>query len=335
MAKKDLKGVIDGIESSQDVVSRLEEKIQRLTELIEKQKKIIKDQNDLLEKQKQKLTTSDDLPDDIRELRKIIGEQRATIKEKELEFEQTKGAMIQAQTELQTLLKIIDPQQLKIEGALETIGDLKEERVQKKSELSLKNETIKTLSNRIREAETLSKTLQEKLENVESGVSKEEIEALKVQRSEERKKLKAEITKLESKLLDQKLEFEEKLSEAKDIKERYDDLVKKINELTVKNEEAKESIKNLEVKMEDLKSFKESNIDIITHLSKLQPLMEEFPIFKAYFIVREVGSISLEDLKAAVGAPIVTVTKDIQKLKDMGILEDTSAGKITSKKYIS
>jgi len=332
MAKKDLKGVIDGIESSQDVVSRLEEKDQRLTELVEKQKKVIKDQNDLLEKQKEKLAASGEIPDDVRELGKIIGEQRALIKEKEMEFEQTKGAMIQAQTELQMLLKRIDPQQLKIEGAIKTIGDLKEDLAQKKSELSLKNETIKTLSNRLKEAENTSKSLQEKLENMESGVSKEEIESLKVQRSEERKQLKTEITKLESKLLDQKLEYEERLAEAKDIKERYNDLFKKVNELTVKNEEAKETIKNLESKNEDLKTFKSSNIDFITHLSKLQPLMEEFPILKAYFIVREVGSISLEDLKAAVGSPIVTVTKDVQKLKAIGILEENAAGKIIPKK---
>ncbi|HEY0089365.1 MAG TPA: hypothetical protein VGB37_11005 [Candidatus Lokiarchaeia archaeon] len=332
MAKKDLKGVIDGIESSQDVVSRLEEKDQRLTELVEKQKKVIKDQNDLLEKQKEKLAASGEIPDDVRELGKIIGEQRALIKEKEMEFEQTKGAMIQAQTELQMLLKRIDPQQLKIEGAIKTIGDLKEDLAQKKSELSLKNETIKTLSNRLKEAENTSKSLQEKLENMESGVSKEEIESLKVQRSEERKQLKTEITKLESKLLDQKLEYEERLAEAKDIKERYNDLFKKVNELTVKNEEAKETIKNLESKTEDLKTFKSSNIDFITHLSKLQPLMEEFPILKAYFIVREVGSISLEDLKAAVGSPIVTVTKDVQKLKAIGILEENAAGKIIPKK---
>ena len=330
---KDLKNVLDKIEKNEGVTSRLEEKVEKLTLLAKKQKKIIADQTGLLDKQKQQISKMVDIPDDIRELRELIGTQRGQINEREIELGQTKGLLIQAQKELELTTNRMGPMQIKLDATLDTMGKLKSELAQKNSEILIKNETLKTFTNKIKELDTFSKALQEELEDHKEGVPKKEVEDLKIQQSEERQKLKAEISKLDSDLLNQKLEFQENITEAKDMKERYDDLVKKLEENNKKYVEAHDKNKSLEASMEDLRNFKKENINKITYLDILQPLMEEDPIFKGFFIVQQVGSISLDDLKAAIGAPIVTVKRDVQRLQDMGLLEMNDVGKITTKKF--
>ena len=274
---KDLKNVLDKIEKKEGVTSRLEEKVEKLTLLAKKQKKIIADQTALLDKQKQQISKMVDIPDDIRELRELIGTQRGQINQREIELGETKGLLIQAQKELELTTNRMGPTQIKLEATLETIGKLKEEIVQKNSEIIVRNETLKTFQNKITELDAFSKALQERLEEHKGGVPKKEVEDLKIQQSEERQKLKTEISKLDSELLNQKLEFQEKIAEAKDFKQKYDDLVGKTNELTEKNIEANEEIKRLNVKledtikamdakMEDLKKFKKENINKITYL---------------------------------------------------------------------
>lgn len=333
MPKKDTKSKLDDIEANQDVTSRLEERVKKLSMLAEKQKRIIADQTSLIDKQKEKLDKMVDIPDDIRELREIIGTQRAQINEKELELEHTKGLLAQAQKELEMTQNRMNPTQIKVEAALETIGKLKEEIAQKNAEIMVKNETVRTLANKYSESEVISKSLLQRVEESEGGVSKKEFKELKIKHSEERKAIKSEIAKMESKLLDQKLEYDEKLSEAKDMSERHNDLVGKVNELTDKNNEANEEIKRLQKEMEDLRLFKENNISKITYFDKLKPLMEEDPLFRAFFITKEVGHISLEDLKAAVGSPTVIVKKDVQKLQDTGLVEIDDAGKFRVKTF--
>jgi len=333
MPKKDTKSKLDYIEANQDVTSRLEERVEKLSMLAEKQKRIIADQTSLIDKQKEKLDKMVDIPDDIRELREIIGTQRAQINEKEMELEHTKGLLAQAQKELEMTQNRMNPTQIKVEAALETIGKLKEEIAQKNAEIMVKNETVRTLANKYSEAEVISKSLLQRVEQSEGGVSKKEFEELKIKHSEERKAIKSEIAKMEAKLLDQKLEYDEKLSEAKDMSERYNDLVGKVNELTDKNNEANEKVKSLNAKMEDLRLFKENNISKITYVEKLKPVMEEDPLFRAFFITKEVGHISLEDLKAAVGSPTVIVKKDVQKLQDTGLVEIDDAGKFRVKAF--
>lgn len=331
---KDLKNIIDGIEKREKHTSRLQEKAEKLTLLVEKQKKIISDQTVLLEKQKAQIAKMVDVPDDIQELRDIIGTQRALLNEKEIELEHTKGEMIQAKKELELTLNRMNPQQIKIEAALETISNLKTELTQKNSEITIKNETLKTLANKLHEEEAASRGLRERLEDLEQGVQfKQEIEELKKQHSNERKELKSQITKLESQLLDQKIEYQEQIAEAKDMAERYDTLFKSAEELSVKNNELKEKIKSLEASMVDLRKFKEENFSKINYLDRLKSIMEEDPIFKSFFIIQEVGAITLDDLKAAVGAPIVVVQRDVKKLQSIGVLEMSDTGKITAKKF--
>ncbi len=330
---KDLKNLIDGIEKKEKKSSRMEEKIERLTILAEKQKRIISEQTDVIEKQKAQISKMVNVPDDIQELRDIIGTQRALIKEKELELEHTRGEFTQASKELELTLKRMNPTQIKIEAALETISNLKIELAQKNTEIIIKNEAMKTLQNKLRSADEIAKDFRNRVEDLEEDVQfKKEIEQMKIEHSEERMALKANITKLEKEFLDQKIEYQEKIAEAKEMSEKYGDIFKKAEVLSVKNNELKDKIKHQEASMTDLKKFKEENYHKIYYLDNLKKLMEEDPIYRSFFIIQEVGSISLEDLKNAVGAPIVLLKREVLKLADAGVIDMTD-DKITAKKF--
>jgi len=314
---KDLKNVLDNIEKSQDKTARMEEKIEKLTQLANKQKKIISEQTLMLEKQKARLSKMVDIPDDIRELREIIGTQRGQLNEKDIEINETKGLLVQAQKELELTTSRMKPTQIKLDATLGTLGTLKQQIVQKNAEIVVKDETLRTFQNKIQELTSF----------------KNQINELRIDHVEEKKVLNKKVSQLESQLLQQKLDFQEELGKADDVKEQYQNILPKIEDLNNKIKEANETIKNLEKQQEDLKNFKQENINKITYLDTLKPLMEEDPLFKGFFIIQQVGSITLEDLKGAIGAPIVLVKRGVQRLQDIGLVEMSDDGKISAKDF--
>jgi predicted transcriptional regulator len=84
--------------------------------------------------------------------------------------------------------------------------------------------------------------------------------------------------------------------------------------------------------MEELKEFKKKNFKKIHFYDKLTELMEHEAQFKAFLILEQVGSMTLEDLRNALGSPIVLVKKIVQNLQDVDLVEINDAGKIVIKK---
>ncbi len=328
---KDLRNMLDDIESSEKKTAVLQSKADRLKELVEKQNGIISNQEGIIEEQKEKISKMYDIPEDILELKELIGEQRQLLNEREVELEYSKGEVAQAKRELELVQKQIIPTQHKLEETFETIGTLRTELAERNSELILKNEAIKNLENRIQELQAFTDKFKEE--------QLEMIKEMEEKRRKETQELKVEIGKLDSFLLDSKLISTEKSSEAKDmasrfeqIREKYETLINKVGELSDKNREANAEILKLKSIIEGTQDAEETSIQKIKYYDKLKPLMEREPLFKAFLIVDKVGSISLEDLRKALGSPIVTVKKNIQQLQDIGLLETDDFGKISVKK---
>ncbi|MEJ2295915.1 MAG: hypothetical protein P8Y23_14255, partial [Candidatus Lokiarchaeota archaeon] len=112
-------------------------------------------------------------------------------------------------------------------------------------------------------------------------------------------------------------------------RDKQDSLIKKIEDLSDEKRLAQEEVRKLNSQMEDLRKFKEDNFNKIKFYNKLVPLMEQENQFKAFLIVEKVGSISLDDLRNALGAPIVLVKKIVQNLQDHGLFEINEKGKIS------
>jgi len=59
--------------------------------------------------------------------------------------------------------------------------------------------------------------------------------------------------------------------------------------------------------------------------------MEKEVLFQTFLIVEEVGAITVDDLRAAIGSPIVVVKRNVQELEHAGLLETNEQGKIVVK----
>ncbi|MFX1593829.1 MAG: hypothetical protein ACFFCL_14140 [Promethearchaeota archaeon] len=327
---KDLRKQLDSIESNEKELARVQTQVDKLVALVAKQKRIISEQEGIIEEQKGKLSKMTDIPEDILELKELIGTQRQLINEKELELEYAKGEVVQSQKELELMKKQLVPAQSKLEEAFETMGNLRTELAEKNSELILRNESIKSLENKIQELEAFTDKFKE-----------EQVKMIKELEEKHRKEtmdLKEEITKLDTFLMDSKLTSTEKTSEAKDfasrfesMRSKYDELIAKVGELSDKNRDANQEIENLNKKLNQLKTLQKDNIDKINYYDKLKPIMEKEPLFKTFLIIENVGAITLEDLKSALGIPIVTVKKNIQTLEGIGLIKTNDIGKIVVK----
>jgi len=334
--------MLDNIESNQKESAEFQVKLDRLQELAEKQKKIIDDQERIIEEQKQKISKMYDVPEDIRELKELIGTQRALLTKRETELEVAKGEALQAQRELELLKKTNMPAQERLESMYETTGNLKAELAEKNSQLLLKDEKIMTLENQIKEIQAFADRLQEEQVKLMAEMDqkwKNEIEHLQNDYLEEKKDLVSKITELDQFLLDSKLTSTEASSDAKDMKsalteirKKHEDLIKKVEELRDKNREANELNSKLNDEMSSLKTFKHENQNKIDYYDKLTKLMEQEVQFKAFLILEKVGSMHLEDLRNALGSPIVLVRKIVQKLQEADLVFINEEEKISVKK---
>ncbi|MFX1557418.1 MAG: hypothetical protein ACFFC9_09210 [Promethearchaeota archaeon] len=339
---KNIKDMIEGIESHEKEKAELQNKIDRLRETIEKQKGDIREQEIIIEEQKIKIARMYDIPEDVLELKELVGSQRAIINEKEQALEFAKGDTAEARKELDLVKRQIFPTQRKVEDAYEAIGNLKAELAEKNSSIVLKNESIKNLENKVREIQTFADKLQEEQVKMLSEMDQKwkiEIEKIRKEHFEEKKDLTAKIAELDSFLMDTKLSSTEATSEAKDLKsrfqeirDRYDELVNKVEKYRDQKRIAEEELRKLQERMEEYQKFQEENIRKITYYNKLTSLMEQEPQFKAFLILEKVGSMTLEDLRKALGSPIVLVKKIVQKLQAADLLDIDEQGKITVKK---
>ena len=109
-------------------------------------------------------------------------------------------------------------------------------------------------------------------------------------------------------------------------------MISKLEEALDKKREADEEVRKLNKEMEDLRIFKQNNVKKITYYDKLTELMEHEAQFKAFLIVEQVGSMTLDDLRNALGSPIVLVKKIVQNLQKVDLFEINEAGKISVKK---
>jgi len=339
---KDLKNLIDDIESGEKQAAVLKSKIDRLKEVVEKQNKVIREHEDIIEEQKTKISRMYDIPDDVLELKELIVTQRALIIDKERELEMSKGNVVEAQREMDYAKKQNIPTQRKLEESLELIGNIKAELAEKNSEILLKNETIKSLENKVQELQAFADKLQDEQVKLLSGMDqkwKTEIENIKNEHFEEKKELTTKIAELDKFLLDFKLVSTEATSEAKDVKSRfeeihqkYDDLINKVEQLRDEKREAEKKIRQLQEKVDEVEKFKDKNMKKIFYFDKLTQLMEKEAQFKAFLIVEKVGSISIDDLRGALGSPIVFVKKIVQNLQNADLFEVDDNDKISVKK---
>lgn len=283
-----------------------------------------------------------DVPEDVLELKELIGTQRALLNEREKAHDLAKGEVLAIKKELEFMQRQNVPAQNRLDESFEQIGNLKAELAEKKSELIIKDSNSKSLENKVKELQAFADKLQTEQVKLVTDMDqkwKQEIEKLRNDQIEEKKELVGKISDLDTFLLDSKLVSTEASSEAKDLKsrfseirERQEELINKLEDALEKRREADEALRKANYEMEDLQEFKKKNLKKINYYDRLTALMEHEAQFKAFLIVEQVGSMAIDDLRNALGSPIVLVKKIVQNLQDVDLFEINEAGKIVVKK---
>jgi len=339
---KNLIDAIDGIESSENKAAVLQGKIDRLLEMLEKQKRVTEELKDIIDSQKIKIDRLYDVPEDVIELKELVGTQRATLNRRETDLELAKGEILAIQKEMDFMKRQMVPTQRKLDEGFETIGTLKAEIAEKNSEILLKDKNIERLENKKQEIQAFADKLQDEQIGLLSEVDqkwKKELEQLRLDHLGEKKEMASKIVDLDTFLLDSKLTSTEATSEAKDLKSRFADIrtqqesmINKLEDALNKKRKAEEDLRKKNKEMEDLSEFKKKNLKKIKYYDKLTELMEHEAQFKAFLILEQVGSMTMEDLRSALGSPIVLVKKFVQNLQDCQLVEINDEGKIIVKK---
>jgi chromosome segregation ATPase len=210
------------------------------------------------------------------------------------------------------------------------------EQIEKMNELRANNlKKIEEITNKNTDKlEQLMKEHREEKERLKEA-HKKEIEEIKQRSVEERSGLKEELSRLENILLDSKLDATEAGSQAKDMvtrleemREKYDSLIAKVDELSEKNRVLNEDINRLNKIIDNLSTWKQNNINKISFFDRLTILMEQEPLFKAFLVIMEVGSIGIEDLQKATAGPIVLIKKYVEQLQTVDLVHINEMGKI-------
>lgn len=327
---KDIKNLLDSIEDHEKESAEIQTKLDRLTELVEKQKKIIGDQTVIIESQKNKISSMYDIPEDIIELKRMIGSLRAELNDKDIQLENSRATVAEVEKEMEILKEQFTPLQEMMETKSENVMDLKSSIAEISTKFKFKEDEIKNLQTRIKELEIIEKNLREGY--------KEQINKIREEDLKEKIEMESKVKALESQILETKLSTKESLSVSENTKKLYDDLVKKYDNLITKYDERDKEKRTLETKIEQLNNqmkesieFKRNHIEDIELLNRLQPLFEEVDLFKAFSIVRSIKRISMSDLKKALGIPTVTLKKHVEKLISANLLEYNDIGEVILK----
>ena len=343
MGDKDLEKVLANISANEKDEAVKKNQMDRLREHIQKQNHMIEDLQDVIKDQKEKIDRMFDVPADVEELKRMISKHRTDLKEKDYALETTYGRIAELEQDLIGSEKTQEIINKKFDESFTQMGDIRAELSVKRSEIQLKDNEIQGLNIRMQELEKviaedkkLTGRLQDNVREKDLLLIEEKgkIEAeLKQQIFSERDEAFNKIKDLETELLEKDMNTKEELTDARrkshaydELKEKYENLIRKFDKVQT---ELLESIKNYEDLMfnqSSVEEFKKKSEPILKNFDKLRKFMEREPIFKIFFIVLDIGNMTIENLAKAVGIPLVTCKKHIDeymKAKIMVIDEDT------------
>jgi len=370
MGDKDLENIISSIGQEELAVAQKQAQIDRLKQLIVKQRNEMAEQQKIIKDLNDRMHHMYDLPADVEELKRMVGEMRAEINDKDSQLQMAYGTVAEHEAELRNLRLQMDPLSKNLETYITQVGELKAKMAEHEGLLMLKDKDIHELKTNLNNKQAnfdnmeieFAKKVQERLKEfmeTEDNYQKkltdlqEELRERSMTSDEARVKIKAElqddalknqtefldkIRNLESQVLDKDIEskeakqkLENSLKQLQDIKQKLDSQVEKFNKLQKDSSELKNDLDNRDEFYAEIKKFKEDNFDIAKNFTRLMTLFEHDPMFKAFLLVNDVGEMNVEDLKNSLGVPSITTKKYVDQFIKADLFILTDNGKVTLK----
>jgi len=370
MGDKDLENIISSIGQEELAVAQKQAQIDRLKQLIVKQKTEMTEQEKIIKDLNNRMHHMYDLPADVEELKRMVGEMRAEINDKDSQLQMAYGTVAEHEAELRNLRLQMDPLAKNLETYITQVGELKAKMAEHEGLLMLKDKDIHELKTNLNNKQAnfdnmeieFAKKVQERLkefmeteDNYQKKIAEmqDELREKSMTSDEARVKIKAELQDgvlknqtefldkiriLESQLLDKDIEFKEanqkmenSINQVQDIKQKLDTQVEKYNKLQKDYSEIKDEMDKRDEFYADLKDFKEKNQGAAKNLTRLMTLFENEPMFKTFLLVKDVGEMNVEYLKNSLGLPSVTTKKYVDLFIKADLFIMTESGKVALK----
>lgn len=370
MGDTNLENIISNIGQEELAVAQKQAQIDRLKQLIIKQKNEMTEQEKIIKELNDRMHHMYDLPADVEELKRMVGEMRAEINDKDSQLQMSYGTVAEHEAELRNLRLQMNPLSKNLETYITQVGELKAKMAEQEGLLMLKDKDLHELKTNLNNKQEnfdkmeveFAKKVQERLKEfmeIEDNYQKkladiqEELREKSMSSDEARVKIKAElqddtiknqtefldkIRKLESQVLDKDIESKEakqkvenSLKQLQDVKQKLDSHVEKYNKLQKDYSEIEDKIAKSDEFYAELIKFKKDNFDIAKNFTRLMTLFEHDPMFKAFLLVNDVGEMNVEDLKNSLGVPSVTTKKYVEQFIKADLFEMADSGKVTLK----
>ena len=370
MGDNNLENIIGAIGAEELAVAQKQAQIDRLKQLIIKQKNEMTEQEKIIKELNDRMHHMYDLPADVEELKRMVGEMRAEINDKDSQLQMSYGTVAEHEAELRNLRLQMDPLAKNLETYITQVGELKAKMAEQEGLLMLKDKDIHELKTNLNNKQEnfdkmeveFAKKVQERLKEfmeTEDNYQKkladiqEELREKSLSTDEARVKIKAELQDdtlknqtefmdkiriLESQVLDKDIEAKEakqkvenSTKQLQDIKQKLDSHVEKFNKLQKDYSDIKEELDNRDEFYTEIKKFKEDNFDIANNFTRLMTLFEHDPMFKAFLLVNDVGEMNVDDLKNSLGVPSITTKKYVEQFIKADLFIMTESGKVSLK----
>lgn len=172
MGDKDLEDIISNIGQDEMVAAQKQAQIDRLKQLVKKQKNEMTEQQKIIDDLKSRIENMYDLPADVEQLKRMIGEMRAEINNKDAQLEMAHGDVAQHEAELNSLRTQFDPLNNQLQTYINQVGELRAKLVEVDSLAKMKDQKIQELELKLNaKQENLEKMEQEFAGRVQERLS--------------------------------------------------------------------------------------------------------------------------------------------------------------------
>lgn len=172
MGDKDLENIISNIGQDEMVAAQKQAQIDRLKQLVKKQKNEMTEQQKIIEDLNARIANMYDLPADVEQLKRMIGEMRAEINNKDAQLEMAHGDVAQHEAELKSLRTQFEPLNNQLQMYINQVGELRAKLVEVDSLAKMKDQKIHELGLKLNaKQENLEKMEQEFASRVQDRLS--------------------------------------------------------------------------------------------------------------------------------------------------------------------
>ena len=235
-----------------------------------------------------------------------------------------------------------------VKDSFDQIGVLKTDIAERDAKIAHLSSELQDAQATLKQRQTFISEIQKNFADVKSQLQEKEhalqnskihVEAeLREEMFAQKTELIKEKSHLETKLLEKEMALKESLNKSEVAESKAQDISALFQDVSAKYSAVKKQLAQIQEETNTkgsvyiaLKDFKDRNEGVAKNMEGLVQLFEEEPLFRCYLLVRDIGTMTVDELKKAVGVPSVTIQKYVKKFIAVDLFEEDATGKITLK----